>query len=129
MAPTEYGVEFVMELEKRRVEAMVANDVTRLGPLLDEQLTYIHSSAVKDSRHEYLGSIREGHLAYRDCRPDYAQIVSLGPRSFLVNGRVALAIELDGRPFQLDNLFVAVWKAGDDGEWRLISWQSTPVPT
>lgn len=129
MAQTDYDMAFVMKLETRRIDAMLSNNVTRLGPLLDEELVYIHSSAVKDSRQEYLDSIAEGRLAYRGARPTYDPIVGLGERAFLLTGRIELDIELSGRPVALDNLFIAVWKLGNGDEWRLVSWQSTPFPT
>jgi hypothetical protein len=37
-------------------------------------------------------------------------------------------IDWYGRAVPLDNLFIAAWKQGDDDAWRMISWQSTPLP-
>lgn len=119
--------EFVMALEDQRFAAMLANDADALAPWLDDEVIYIHSSAVKDSKAAYLDSLRTGHLAYHRFDRHYDQISSLGDDSFLVAGRIGISITLGGKPFELDNLFVAVW-IKRDGNWRLISWQSTPVP-
>lgn len=118
----------IMDLEERRYAAMLANDADMLAPLLDDEVTYIHSSAVSDSKQAYLNSIREGRLVYHAFRREYAAVVPMTAANFLVTGRIGIDITLNAKPYKLDNLFVAVWWARTQDAWRLISWQSTPVP-
>ena len=128
MSPSEHTTDFVMELDQRRIAAMLTNDADQLGPLIDTDLVYIHSSGVKDSRDDYLALISQGNLVYHTCDPTYGGIISLGPTAFLVTGQMHMDIDWYGRAIPLDNLFIAAWKQGDDDQWRLISWQSTPLP-
>ena len=35
---------------------------------------------------------------------------------------------VSGVPRSIDNAFLAVWAIEDDGHWRLIAYQPTPLP-
>ena len=112
----------VMALEDRRFAAMLTNNPDELAPLLDDEVVYIHSSAVRDKKQHYLTALGDGRLVYHEFRREYDGITSLGENAFLVSGRIGIDITLNGKPVRLDNLFIAVWIKRDDGVWRLISW-------
>ena len=118
---------FLNELEERRYAAMLAGP-DDLAPYLDDDVVYIHSSAVRESKAAYLESLRSGFLAYSALRPEYYVMQRIGSDGILLSGRIGIDIQLAGKPVQLDNLFTAVWRKGGDGQWRLLSWQSTPIP-
>ncbi len=128
MANFEIDHALVMELEDRRFAAMLTNNPDELEPLLDEKVIYIHSSATRHEKQPYLSFLRQGHVIYLACDRQYDGIVSLGESSFLVSGRVTIDLTVNGKPAQLDNRFIATWIKRDDNVWRLLSWQSTPVP-
>ena len=124
---TDVDQDLVNRLETARVSAMLSNDPDQLSPWLDEAVTYIHASGVKDTKKAYLDSLRDGRLACRDIRCQYQNTVSLGADAFLLAGRLGANIEVNGRPLELDNLFVAIWNRRGGDRWQLISWQSTPI--
>ena len=128
MASFEIDHALVTELEDRRFSAMLTNNPDELEPLLDDEVVYIHSSSVRHEKQPYLNFLREGRVAYLAFDRKYHGIVSLGESSFFVSGRVSIDLTVNGKPAQLDNLFIAIWIKRDDDVWRLISWQSTPVP-
>lgn len=128
MSSFSYDEKTIMDLEDRRFAAMKSNDADALGDYLDERVTYIHSSAVRDGKQAYLDAMREGQLVYHEFRRDYSDIVPLTEDSFLVTGRIGIDLTLGGKAASLDNLFVAVWVRREDQKWRLASWQSTPFP-
>lgn len=45
----------------------------------------------------------------------------------LVTGRISIGVLINGQAKLLQSLFLSVW-AGEDGDWRLIAWASTPMP-
>jgi hypothetical protein len=45
----------------------------------------------------------------------------------LVAGRITIDILIDGQPKLLQSRFLNVW-VEEAGEWRMIAWQSTPIP-
>jgi hypothetical protein len=127
MANFEVDHALVTELEDRRFAAMLTNNPDEIEPLLDDEVIYIHSSSVRHDKQAYLDFLREGRVAYLAVDRKYHGIVSLGESSFFVSGRVGIDLTVNGKPAQLDNLFIAIWIKRDDDVWRLISWQSTPV--
>ena len=119
---------FIVELEKRRLAAVLTNNPDELAPYLDDELSYIHSSAIRDGKAEYLEALRSGHLVYLAFRPENEAVRPLGSDGYLITGRMGIDIRIDGNPVSLSNLFTIVWRKGSDGQWRLLSWQSTPIP-
>lgn len=113
-------------LERRRLAAMLAGDLPALQDLLGEDLLYVHSSGLRDSRDSYLGHLREGRLRY--LRLAFTQLEA---RPFaggaLVMGRMQGAILLMGKEEAIHTMFLTAWSPGADGRWRLRAHQGTPV--
>lgn len=126
--PIPEDLSFIKPLEERRIAATLTNNPDELAPYLDEEVTYIHSSAIRDNKAAYLESLRNGHLEYLAFRPDYQVAHRIGSDGVLLSGRIGIDIRVAGNPHQLDNLFTLLWRRGADGQWRLLSWQSTPIP-
>ena len=124
--PEEAG--FIVELEKRRLAAVLTNNPDEVAPYLDDEVAYIHSSAIRDDKAAYLESLRNGHLVYLAFRPEYHAARPIGSDGYLINGRIGIDLRVDGNPVSLENLFTVVWRKGADGTWRLLSWQSTRIP-
>jgi ketosteroid isomerase-like protein len=111
----------ILRLEDERYAAMLAKDVTALERLLDEQLVYVHSSGVADTRESYLRGLRETWDYRRINRSD--QTVRVSGDTALVFNRLEIGIEVDGVRKELDNRALAVW-VRRGGAWRLIGLQS-----
>ena len=45
----------------------------------------------------------------------------------LVTGRITIDILIGGQPKLLQSRFLDVW-VEEGGEWRMIAWESTPIP-
>ena len=119
-------VKEIERLEDERYAAMVAKDVKALERLLDEQLVYMHSSGVADSKQSYLSGLRDGVWDYqRIVRTE--QTVKVSGDTALVFNRLAISIKVRGVQKELDNRALAVW-VRRDGAWRLLALQSGAVP-
>jgi len=118
--------ERIAALEEARYQAMIAGDLAGLGRFLSDRLTYTHSTALTESKAEYLASVGKGVFKYRDIKVSERQIREVAG-AVLVTGRITIDILIDGQPKLLQSRFLNVW-AEEGGEWRMVAWQSTPIP-
>ena len=118
--------ERIAALEEARYRAMIAGDLAGLGRFLSDRLTYTHSTALTESKAEYLASVAKGVFKYRDIKISERTIREAGG-AVLVTGRITIDILIDGQPKLLQSRFLNVWTE-EGGDWRMIAWQSTPIP-
>lgn len=116
----------VLAADDARYAAMIAQDFAALDRLLADDLLYTHSTAVTDSKAEYLAALRGGKYRYKAVRREGAS-VRIHDRIAIVNGRSFLEVDVDGVPKSLANVFVNVWVRTAAG-WQMTAWQSTPLP-
>jgi len=116
----------VRECEKRRFAAMCAGDLATLDVLLDDELTYTHSSGVIDRKQSYLKGIREKLWDYRDINTSDERIVIRGDAA-LVFCRLQIDVNIRGTPKKVDSRALAVWTRAS-GDWRLVAVHSTANP-
>ena len=119
-------VRAVLAAEDRRYAAMLAADLTTLDALCGAELSYAHSSGVRDTRDEYLGKVRSGHYVYRRIEHPVERVAVVGD-SALVVGRMTADLDVDGTPRTIDNLALAVWTRAS-GRWQLLAFAPTPLP-
>ncbi len=116
----------IVRLEEERYAAMLGKDVARLERLLDEDLVYMHSSGVADTRESYLRGLKDGVWDYlRISRTE--QTVKVKGETALVFNRLAISIKVRGALKELDNRALAVW-IRREGVWRLLALQSGAIP-
>jgi hypothetical protein len=118
----------VLAADDARIAAMTAADPAALAPLLSADLRYSHSNGSIDTRDTLLALIGQRTTRYVSYRPLERGVSFPTPEIALEHGRVALAIEKDGRPFEAEFLFLAAWRL-EDGQWRFLQWQSARPPS
>lgn len=116
----------IVLLEDERYAAMLAKDVATLERLLDDDLVYMHSSGVADSKASYLAGLRDGVWDYLKIGRS-EQSVKVSGEAALVFNRLAISIKVRGVPKELDNRALAVW-VRRGATWRLLALQSGAVP-
>jgi ketosteroid isomerase-like protein len=119
-------VRAVLAAEDRRYRAMQDADLTTLTELCAEELSYAHSSGVRDTRSEYLEKLRSGYYVYRRIDHPVERVEVLGDTAIVV-GRMTADVEVQGRPKTIDNLALAVWTRAS-GAWRLLAYAPTSLP-
>lgn len=121
------AVKILLDTETQRFAAMIARDTVQLRALLADELVYIHSNGLVESKKEHLQSIGSGHLVYNrmERAPD-TRVRHYGKWA-ITNGIVQATGVLAGNPFDFKLRYTAVynWK---HGKWRLVNWQSTRLP-
>jgi hypothetical protein len=117
----------ILDLEARRIAAMVSKDLTTLGALLADDLSYTHSSGTTDTKARFLALIGEGEARHNYVGVDYSntEVIPMpGGNTVVVRGRAEIRLEgIASYPV----LFLNVW-ALRDSAWKMIAWQATRVP-
>jgi Domain of unknown function (DUF4440) len=124
--PTDAAATDVLEAEDRRYRAMLDADLDALDDLCADELSYAHSSGVRDTKAEYLAKVRSGYYVYRRIEHPVERVEVVGETAMVV-GRMTADLEVDGTPKTIDNLALAVW-ARIAGRWRLLAYAPTGLP-
>ena len=105
---------------------MIDADLPTLDRLLDDRVSYAHSSGVRDTKAEYLEKVRTGYYVYRRIDHPVERVEVVGDTAIVV-GRMTADLTVDGTPKIIDNLALAVW-ARTAGDWRLLAYAPTRLP-
>jgi len=118
---------FVLALEERRKQVLLAGDLPALQGLLADDLVYVHSTGGCDRKDSYLAKLSGGSLKYLELNFSELQ-VQLLQQAAVVHGRMAAVITKDVERKNVSSLFMTVWGCDADGVWRLHAHQGTTVP-
>jgi hypothetical protein len=117
--------EDILTLEQRRYDAMLTADVATLERLLDDQLTYTHSSGVVDTKASYIAGVRDRLWEYKAISRENERAV-VRDSCALVFCRLRIDLLVRGTPRKVDSHSLAVWTA-DGPQPRLLAIHSTPA--
>jgi hypothetical protein len=114
-----------LKAEDARYAAQTTNDFGALQRLYGDDLVYVHSTAVTDSKASYIDRQRSG-LHYRVMKPSDVKVRVFGCLA-IITGRGDYEVTQNGQDSSPHLLFTAVWaKRGPDVQF--VSWESTPIP-
>ena len=117
--------ERVRELEEQRYGAMLRADLATLDRLLDDGLTYTHSSGAVDTKASYLAGVRDKTWEYKTIlRGNERVVVRAG--CALVFCRLRIELSVRGTPKKVDSNALAVW-IQDGQQYRLLAVHSSAV--
>ncbi len=118
--------ETIRHLEDRRYKAMCDADAATLDQLLAESLVYTHSYGGQDGKAAYLAGVRAKKWVYRKIeRPE--EHIQVHGDCAVVTGKIRIELLSEGKPKTLNSAYTNVWVNGPKG-WRMVAWQSTPLP-
>jgi hypothetical protein len=114
-----------LKAEDARYAAQTTSDFDALERLYGDDLVYVHSTAVTDSKASYIERQRSG-LHYRVMRPSDVKVRVFGCLA-IITGRGDYEVTQNGQDSSPHLLFTAVWaKRGPNVQF--VSWESTPIP-
>ena len=119
------SAEAIRALEEQRYTAMLAGDVAALEKLLDDALTYTHSSGVVDTKASYIAGVRDKVWEYKTIARENERVVIRGGC-----GLVFCRLKIDlvrGTAKKVDSNALAVW-VEDGGRTRLVAVHSAGIP-
>ncbi len=124
MPPTDEAA--VLAAEDARYRAMQDADLDALDRLCADELSYAHSSGVRDTKDEYLGKVRSGYYQYLSVEHPVERVEVVGDTAIVV-GRMTSDLVVGGTPKTIDNLSLAVW-VRREGDWQLLAYAPTRPP-
>jgi len=113
-------------LDAQRRAALVDKNFSALANLLDDAMLYVHSSAVAEDKALYLKKLTDGLYNYSALKSLRRTHRVLGD-VVLVDGDLEISVRVSGVDKVVNSRYLQVW-ARRAGGWKMISWQSTPIP-
>ena len=100
--------------------------VDGLAAMMTDDLTYTHSSAVTETKAEFLAGLKSGKYLYKEIAPRDRRVRVHGD-SAVVSGSAHIVIEPGGQRTEIELYFTELYvKQG--GRWKMALWQSTKLP-
>ena len=118
--------ELVINLDRKRMQAMAAKDIATVDPLLADNLIYTHSSARVDTKLSLIASLKSGDLVYYALEPSDVRAQVLG-EAVALTGLARVKVLSTGKEHDARVRFTDVY-AKRSGLWQMVVWQSTRLP-
>ena len=109
--------------EDARFKAQMGGDGAAMKKLFGEDLVYIHSSTVVDTKASFIESITSGNVKYRSMNRGESKVRTYGGVA-IVSGSATFEVTVKGENRTLDLLYHAIWAKRLAGT-QFISWQAT----
>ena len=119
----------ILDIEAKRVAAMVERDISALSRILADDLTYTHSGGRIDDKASFIALIEDTQSSYLgvDFYPG-TEVIPCGDGAVLVRGKAQIRLErITGEKPSYPVWFVDVFSKRD-GRWQLVAWQATRAP-
>jgi len=120
------NAETVIDLDRKRMQAMARKDVATLQSVLADDLIYTHSSARLDTKKSLLDNMVSGSTVYTSVEPSDVKAQDLGD-TVVLTGTCQIKVTANGTPNAFGVRFTDVY-ARRDGRWQMVTWQSTKLP-
>jgi Domain of unknown function (DUF4440) len=112
--------------EDARYAAQMGDDFGSLQKLLGNDLVYIHSSAVVDTKASYIDSMKSGTVKYRVMRRSDVTVRTYGCVA-IISGLGNFDVTVKGQDMAVEIRFHSIWAKRDNG-LEFISWEATRTP-
>ena len=118
--------DMIIALDRERMQAMADKNVARLKELLCKDLVYTHSSARLDTKESLIGAMESGATVYTSVKPSDVLAQDLGD-AVVLTGAAQINVVSNGNPNSFGVRFTDVYH-NQNGNWRMVAWQSTKTP-
>ncbi len=118
--------QMIIELDKKRMNAMAQKDIATLSELIADDLVYTHSSARLDTKASLIGNMESGSTVYTSVVPSDVRAQDLGD-TVVLTGSCRISVNAGGRPNSFGVRFTDVY-AKRGSRWQMVTWQSTRLP-
>ena len=117
------NAQMIIDLDRKRMQAMAQKDVATLNDLLADDLIYTHSSARIDTKQSLIGNMQSGATVYNAVEPSDVKAQDLGS-AVVLTGIAQIRVTSGGKPNAFGVRFTDVY-ANRGGKWQMVTWQST----
>ncbi|HJU18686.1 MAG TPA: nuclear transport factor 2 family protein [Stellaceae bacterium] len=116
----------VIDLDRRRMEAMARKDTRTLNELISDDLVYTHSSARLDTKQSLIGAMESGQTVYSSVVPSDVEAQDYGD-TVVLTGSARISVNSGGNAMNFGVRFTDVY-VNKGGRWQMVAWQSTRLP-
>jgi ketosteroid isomerase-like protein len=117
----------IIELDRKRMQAMSEKDLATLEALLADDLIYTHSSARVDTKQSLIANMKSGSTVYSSIEPSDVKAQDLGD-TVVLTGVAWIKVVSRGNQLDVGVRFTDAY-AKRDGRWQMVVWHSTRLPT
>jgi ketosteroid isomerase-like protein len=118
--------EDVKKAEQDWAAGITKNDFALLGKVLADDLHYLHSTGLVDTKAAYIESMRSGKQKYASLKYGNIKVRVYGVAA-VVNADAHVEFVTDGKPGKAHLAFTHVF-AKKGAQWQLVSHQSLRLP-
>jgi ketosteroid isomerase-like protein len=118
--------QMIIDLDRKRMQAMTEKDVAALDALLADDLVYTHSSARLDTKQSLIANMKSGATVYSSIEPSDVKAQDLGD-AVVLTGAAWIKVVSKGKDLDFGVRFTDAY-AKRDGRWQMVAWQSTRLP-
>jgi hypothetical protein len=118
--------QMIIDLDRKRMQAMASKDIGTLKALLADDLVYAHSTARLDTKQSLIDNMVEGRTVYTSVEPSDVKAQDLGD-AVVLTGIAQINVVSNGSPNAFGVRFTDVY-ARRNGAWQMVTWQSTKLP-
>jgi ketosteroid isomerase-like protein len=116
----------IIDLDRKRMNAMAQKDIATLNALLSDDLVYTHSTARLDTKKSLIEAMESGRTVYTGVEPSDVQAQDLG-NAVVLTGSARIHVVSSGNPISFGVRFTDVY-VNKGGQWQMVAWQSTRLP-
>jgi ketosteroid isomerase-like protein len=120
------NAQMIIDLDRKRMQAMAAKDIATLNALIADDLIYTHSSARIDTKQSLIGAMQSGATVYTGVEPSDVKAQDFGD-VVVLTGVAEIKVTANGTPNAFAVRFIDVY-AKRAGTWQMVTWQSTRLP-
>jgi ketosteroid isomerase-like protein len=118
--------QMIIDLDRKRMNAMAQKDIATLNALLSDDLVYTHSTARLDSKKSLIEAMESGRTVYTAVEPSDVKAQDLGT-AVVLTGTARISVLSNGNPNSFGVRFTDVY-VNHGGQWQMVAWQSTRLP-
>ena len=117
----------VLQAHEQRNKALLMQNVAALEMLLADEMKWVHSSALIESRAQVLERVESGASRWLKVEPHGLEVRVYGTAA-IVSGRLDQTTAGPGRPPADRSLLILEVYVRRNGVWQLTNFQATAVP-
>lgn len=114
----------ILDLEAKRLRGLIDGNLGALEESLGDNLVYIHTNGICDTKQSLIKSIADGVRKYTRLSPRRSDVRRFGD-VFIITGEMDISYIARGTANDAVIMFTAVWRV-DVRPAHLVSWQSSP---
>jgi len=117
----------IAALEAELRAAQLDADVSALDRLIDEDLLFAGPDGRIGTKAQDLGAHRSGAVRFRKHEPEELRVRRVGDDVAVTSLHAHLTVEVGGQIVEGDFRYTRVWARENDGQWRVVGGQVTPI--